>query len=84
VSFLSEKNEMWTYNWAHASAQGQNFMPIVGAFARAYDERNKELVVVFDEKNVVVRHAMTDNTRVMKAGLGNTDSGSPAPVQPKP
>jgi hypothetical protein len=26
VSFLSEKNEMWTYTWTRASAQGQNFI----------------------------------------------------------
>jgi outer membrane protein assembly factor BamE (lipoprotein component of BamABCDE complex) len=84
VTFLSEKNEMWTYAWARASAQGQNFIPIVGVFARGYDVRAKELVVVFNEKNVVVRHAMTDNTRVVKAGLGNSGSEPPAPVQPKP
>lgn len=84
VSFLNEKNEMWTFTWAHASAQGQNFIPIVGVFARAYDVRSKELVVVFDEKNVVVRHAMTDNTKVVKSGLANTDSGPAAPVQPRP
>jgi hypothetical protein len=84
VTFLSEKNEMWTYAWARASAQGQNFIPIVGVFARGYDVRAKELVVVFNEKNVVVRHAMTDNTRVVKAGLGNSGGEPPAPVQPKP
>jgi hypothetical protein len=84
VSFLNEKNEMWTYTWAHASAQGQNFIPIVGAFARAYDVRSKELVIVFNEKNVVVRHAMTDNTKVVKSGLANTDSAPAAPVQPRP
>jgi len=84
VSFLNEKNEMWTYTWAHAAAQGQNFIPIVGAFTRAYDVRSKELVVVFNEKNVVVRHAMTDNTKVVKTGLANTDSAPAAPVQPRP
>jgi hypothetical protein len=84
VSFLNEKNEMWTYTWAYSSAQGQNFIPVVGAFTRAYDVRSKELVIVFNEKNVVVRHAMTDNTKVVKAGLGNTDSGPAAPVQPRP
>jgi len=84
VSFLNEKNEMWTYTWTHAAAQGQNFIPIVGAFARGYDVRSKELVVVFNEKNVVVRHAMTDNTKVVKSGLANTGSAPAAPVQPRP
>jgi hypothetical protein len=84
VSFLSEKNEMWMYAWARASPQGQNFIRIVGAFARAYDVRAKELVIVFNEKNVVVRHAMTDNTNVVKGGLANTDSANPGPIQPLP
>jgi len=84
VSFLSEKNEMWTYAWARAQAQGQNFIPIVGACTRAYDVRAKELVVVFNEKNVVVRHAMTDNTNVVKRGLTNTDVAPAGPVQPQP
>jgi hypothetical protein len=84
VSFLNEKNEMWTYTWAYAAAQGQNFIPVVGIFSRAYDVRSKELVIVFNEKNVVVRHSMTDNTKVVKAGLGNTDSGPTAPAQPRP
>jgi len=84
VSFLSEKNEMWTYAWARASPQGQNFIPIVRAFARAYDVRAKELVIVFNEKNVVVRHAITDNTNVVKRGLANTDSAPPGPIQPLP
>ena len=70
--------------WARATAQSQNFIPIVGAFARAYDVRKKELVIVFNEKNIVARHTMTDNTKVVKTGLGNTDGGSPAPVQPRP
>lgn len=83
-SFLNEKNEMWTYTRARAAAQGQNFLPIVGAFTRAYGVRSKELVVVLNEKNVVVRHAMTDNTKVVKSGLANTDSGTAAPVQPRP
>ncbi len=83
VSFLSEKNEMWTYAWAHAQAQGQNFIPIVGAFVRAYDVRSKELVVVFNEKNIVVRHAVTDNTNVVKRGLANTDVAPAGPTQPQ-
>jgi hypothetical protein len=42
------------------------------------------LVIVFNGKNVVVRHAMTDNTNVVKRGLANTDSAPAGPVQPLP
>ena len=76
-SFLSEKNEVWTYRWARATAQGQNFIPVVGAFMRGYDVRKKELVIVFNERSVVARHVMTDINDTVKTGL--LDNG-PAPV----
>jgi len=78
TSFLSEKNEVWTYRWARATAQGQNFIPIVGAFVRGYDVRKKELVVVFNERNIVARHTMTDNNDAVKTGL--IDSGPATPL----
>jgi len=77
-SFLNEKNEVWTYRWARATAQGQNFIPIVGAFVRGYDVRKKELVIVFNERNVVARHTMTDNNDSVKTGL--IDPGPAAPL----
>jgi hypothetical protein len=75
-SFLNEKNEVWTYRWARASAQGQNFIPVVGLFVRGYDVRRKELVIVFDQRNVVVRHTMTDYNDTISTGLVNT-GGAP-------
>ena len=41
-------------------------------------------VSFLSEKNVVVRHAMTDNTNVVKRGLTNTDVAPAGPVQPQP
>ncbi len=78
TTFLSEKNEVWTYRWARATAQGQNFIPIVGAFVRGYDVRKKELVIVFNERNVVARHTMTDNNNSIKTGL--IDKGPADPL----
>jgi len=75
-SFLNEKNEMWTYRWARATAQGQNFIPVVGAFVRGYDTRKKELVIVFNEHNIVARHTMVDTTNTVKSGL--IDPGAPS------
>jgi hypothetical protein len=74
-SFLNEKNEIFTYRWARATSQGQNFIPIVGAFARAYDVHKKQLVIIFNEQNVVARHTMTDVNDSIKAGLA--DGGAP-------
>ena len=69
TTFLSEKNEVWTYRWARATAQGQNFIPVVGAFVRGYDVRKKELVIVFNDRNVVARHSMIDYNDAVKTGL---------------
>jgi hypothetical protein len=82
TSFLSEKNEVWTYRWQRATAQGQNFIPIVGAFVRGYDVRKKELVIVFNERNVVARHTMTDNNDAIKTGF--MDSGPASPLSDSP
>ncbi|TMJ24360.1 MAG: hypothetical protein E6G95_18300 [Alphaproteobacteria bacterium] len=70
-SFLNEKNEIFTYRWARATAQGQNFIPIVGAFARAYDVHKKQLVIIFNEHNVVARHTMTDVNGCRGSDHGN-------------
>jgi outer membrane protein assembly factor BamE (lipoprotein component of BamABCDE complex) len=79
--FISEKNEVWTYAWARATAQGQNFIPIVGPLVRGYDVRKKELIVVFNENNVVARHTMTDISDSVKTGLIDPGAAtSPAPA----
>ncbi|HEY4169747.1 MAG TPA: hypothetical protein VGM96_23350 [Reyranella sp.] len=80
-SFLNEKNEIFTYRWARATAQGQNFIPIVGAFARAYDVHKKQLVIIFNEQNVVARHTMTDLNDTIKSGLAD---GGTAPNGRRP
>ena len=98
TTFLSEKNEVWTYRWARATAQGQNFIPVVGAFVRGYDVRKKELVIVFNDRNVVARHSMIDYNDAVKTGLldngpasaltgggsVSTSSGVPAPAASPP
>jgi hypothetical protein len=75
-SFLNEKNEMWTYRWARATAQGQNFIPVVGPLVRGYDTRKKELVIVFNEQSIVARHTMLDTINTVKTGL--IDPGAPS------
>lgn len=69
ISFLNEKNEIWTYRWARATAQGQNFIPIIGPFVRGYDTRKKELVIVFNEQSIVARHSMIDVNDTIRTGL---------------
>lgn len=79
-SFLSAKNEVWTYRWSRATAQGQNFIPIVGPLVRGFDVRKKELVVVFDEKSIVARHTMTDINDTVKTGLIDPGPSSTGPA----
>lgn len=81
VSFVNERNEIWTYRWGRASPQGQNFIPIFGAFTRAVDVKKKELVIMFNERNVVIRHSMKENKVTFQRDLGS--SPSPTPTSPQ-
>lgn len=87
ISFLNEKNEIWTYRWARATAQGQNFIPIIGPFVRGYETRKKELVIVFNEQSVVARHSMIDVNDTVRTGLldkGDAPTGSVSPTPAPP
>lgn len=49
----------WIY--VHASSQGQNFIPVVGAFTMGFDQQMQQLVVSFDENNVVYNYTFNQS-----------------------
>lgn len=88
TSFADAQNEIWTYRWARATAKGENFIPYVGAFVGGQDVQKKELVILFNAQNVVIRHSMRETNEAVRRNLassssttGNTPqiSTSPAP-----
>ena len=62
TSFANAQNDIWIYRWARSTARAENFIPYVGAFVGGSDVQKKELVILFNEQNMVVRHSMRDST----------------------
>ncbi|OIR07904.1 SmpA / OmlA family protein [mine drainage metagenome] len=69
VSFNSGQ-EQWTYNFAHATPTAVDFVPVVNLFVHHADVHRKELVVLFNKKDVVQNYAFTDGESVVKSGVG--------------
>ena len=63
----------WMY--VHVANQGQNFIPVVGAFTMGFDQQMQQLIVTFDENNVV--HNFTFNQSDTETGA-NLKAEKPA------
>lgn len=69
VSFTDSGNEIWTYKYARATSQAQNFIPIVNLFSQGADVKIKELVIMFDKNGVVSKYTLRETQDVLKAGI---------------
>lgn len=78
TSFTDAQNDIWIYRWSRATAKAENFVPYVGAFMGGADVQRKELVILFNAQNVVVRHSMRDSTEQVRRNL--SASASPTPT----
>jgi len=71
--------ETWTYIYVRASAQAQNFIPVVGIFDSGYDMQNQTTTVVFRPDGIV--KSMTTgyggNTVNSNLGAGSTPKTNP-------
>ena len=65
-SYSSDKNEIWTYTWSHRAPQVQNFIPVVGLFTAATDIQKKQLIILFNDQNVVIKHSMTESNEAIR------------------
>jgi hypothetical protein len=74
TSFADAQNEIWTYRWARTTAKGENFIPYVGAFVGGQDVQKKELVILFNAQNVVVRHSMRETHEAIRRNLASSSS----------
>lgn len=61
--------EVWNYEYARATPQAVNFIPVVNLFARAADVNKKTLTVLFDDKGVVKKYSYAASQNVVKGGL---------------
>lgn len=90
TSFTDAQNEIWTYRWARSTAKAENFIPYVGTFVGGADVQKKELVILFNAQNVVLRHSMREINEAVRRNLSASSSPtgytpqistSPAPGQ---
>ena len=80
TSFANAQTDIWIYRWARSTAKAENFIPYVGAFVGGRDVQTKELVILFNEQNVVVRHSMRDSTNSIRRNLSSSSSPTPSPA----
>ena len=81
TSFANAQTDIWIYRWVRSTAKAENFIPYVGAFVGGRDIQQKELVILFNEQNVVARHSMRDSTDSIRRNLSSSSSPTPSAAQ---
>lgn len=55
VSFTDGGNEIWTYSYKSATSHATNYIPVVNWFNTGYDIQAKEMIILFNQDNIVQR-----------------------------
>jgi hypothetical protein len=84
ASFASAQNEIWTYRWSRSTSHPENFIPLVGSLMASDDVQSKELVILFNEQNIVVRHSLRETNQTVRRNLLSSSSSMPGAAQPLP
>jgi len=71
TSFTDGGLEIWNYDFTNVSADAISYVPIVGMFGASASGKKKELVVMYDDKNIVKRFSMSEADVHQKTGLFN-------------
>lgn len=71
TSFTDSGLEIWNYEFAKLSADAVSFIPIVNWFGTSASGTKKELVVLFDENDMVRRYSMSESDVTQRTGIFN-------------
>jgi outer membrane protein assembly factor BamE (lipoprotein component of BamABCDE complex) len=71
TTFTDGGLEVWNYDFTNVSADAISYVPIVNLFGASASGKKKELVVMYDDANVVKRFAMSESDVKQKTGLFN-------------
>lgn len=71
TSFTDGGLEIWNYDFTNVSADAISYVPIVSMFGGSSSGKKKELVVMYDEKDIVKRFSMSEADIHQKTGLFN-------------
>ena len=69
TSFTDGGAEIWKYQLDDVSADAVNFIPIVNLFGSSYSGTRKELVIMFDQNDIIKRFSMSESDVDTKGGL---------------
>ena len=69
TSFTDGGLEIWTYELAKMKADAVNYIPLVGLFGSSASGTKKQLVILFDEKDMVKKFSMSDSPVAVKTGV---------------
>jgi len=71
VSLTDAGSEVWTYEYAHATANAASFVPIVGMFAGGSNVNKNEVVFIFDKNNVMQNYTVHASQTEVRRGGGD-------------
>ncbi len=71
TSFTDGGLEIWNYEFTNVSADAISYIPIVNLFGASASGKKKELVVMFDQFNIVKRFSMSEADMKQKTGFFN-------------
>jgi len=71
TSFTDAGNAIWTFELSHMSMDAVSYIPVVSMFAGSSSGTKKTLTILFDGKNIVVKHQMTESPVKVRTGLFN-------------
>jgi hypothetical protein len=78
TSFADSRSEIWVYRWGRSTSHPENFIPIVGGLVASNDVQKKELVIIFNDQNIVARHSMRETSETVRSNLLSSSSSNPA------
>lgn len=71
TSYTDGGLEIWKYELSKMSADAASFIPVVGIFAASSSGMKKELIVLFDERDLVRKYNMSESPVKARTGLFN-------------
>ncbi|MBN9288132.1 MAG: hypothetical protein BGO43_13390 [Gammaproteobacteria bacterium 39-13] len=69
VDFNQDGSEKWSYRHKKSAATPLSFVPIANTFAHGSNDTTKELIVLFDENDLVKKHAFSTSMGETKFGI---------------
>ena len=71
TSFTDGGSEIWNYELQKISADAIDFVPFIGLLGGSSTGVKKQLVFLFDDKDIVKKYSMSESPVTVKTGLFN-------------